>query len=233
MFQVGEIVWHPKFKRGEVAQSAGTDLRVMFDDPQWNPRITTEPAKYISKETQKDVFKGNLASGKEEMNKELDEELKDSTLTPEEQAEYRRQRQAEKARAVVFEDESSRETAKKSALEGHTVHWDSENYQPPTLKGGAPDPRFSHPVRPGYFRVQKVIQPMGFFYNDAGEKVWHPKTDLVDLNLVDNKTGAKYLVEIDARYFPEISVAKKVPYEELSLLMDDDDSFGGFSQPKK
>jgi len=235
MFQVGEIVWHPKFKRGEVAQSVGTDVRVMFDDTQWNPRITTQPASPGKKKDVAERFKGNLNKGIEESTKELDEELKDSTLTLEEQVEYRREKQRQKAKDITFEEEANREVARKSPLDGHTIYWAAEGYQQPVDRQGLPDPRYVSPVTPGYLRVEKTTHPMIVFVDkETGEKRFIVNKDRIDLKLVDNKTGKKYLVQIDSSYNPELSVARKVPYEELSLLMDDNDSFGGFSsQPKQ
>lgn len=231
MFQVGDVVWHAKFKRGEVAYSVGTDIRVMFENSEWNPRISTEPAEYIDKDTRKDNFKTNLDTARKELDKEIEEELKNTTLTQQEQEEYRRERQQQRAKEVVWEEETTREATKKSAMEGHVIYWDSEGYQPPTTIGGKTDSRYeSYPAVKGYFKVHKLVQPMSFRYDrETGERKFHPIEDMVDLYLIDNKTNTRYLVRIDARYNPELSVARKVPFEELSLLMDEGDSFGSFA----
>jgi len=234
MFQVGDIVWHNKYKRGEVAYVAGSDVRVMFDDGQWNPRISTVPAQPPKRADEDEAFRLWLSSEMKKLKLELDEELKNTTLTPEEQIQYRQDKQRQRAREITFEDEANRETVRTSPLDGHVIYW-GEGYQPPVTKNGMPDPRYSGPVTPGYFKVNKTIQPIGVYLDKiTQEKKYYKKKGLIDLNLSSSKTGAKFLVQISDAGNDELPTARKVPYEELSLLMDDEDSFGGFSvQPKQ
>jgi len=50
VFKVGDIVWHDKFGRGEVAEQGVSDIAVMFDTTEFNIFVSTEPPPYMSKE---------------------------------------------------------------------------------------------------------------------------------------------------------------------------------------
>jgi len=227
MFQVGQIVWHSKFKRGEVAQSVGTSMSVMFDDVQYNPLISTEAPPYISKKDLAEILRAELKQGLAD----LDKELEGQNIPPEERNRLREERSA----SIVREIESIKEASRKAPLDGHTIYWDVDvKWEVPTLRDGQPDPKFKYPTISGYYMVVKAIQPVKPYRDrKTGEIKFHPVLSALDMTLKNNMTGATYYVRINNQYIPAFPTAKEVPQEELSLLIDQEDSFGGFFEHSK
>jgi hypothetical protein len=228
MFKVGEIIWHVKFGRGEIAYSAGSEIRVMFDDPQYNTQISTESPAYISGEDLADALRIELKKGLAE----FEQEIAGQTITKEEIERLRR----EKVDSITRQIDSLKETSRKADVDGHTIWWDADHsWKVPTLPNGQPDPKYKYPVMSGYFTITKGTQPLGWHPDKEhpGKLKFHPIEDYLDMNLQSNTTGAKFRVRIWQRELPVLPAARSVPMESVSVLMDEDDSFGSFFDHSK
>jgi len=226
MYKVGEIVWHATFKRGEVAYSAGTEIRVMFDDSQYNPQVSTESPAYISSKDLAEALRTELKKGMAE----FDKEIAGQNLTKEEIDKQRKER----IDSITRQIDALKETSRKADLDGHTIWWDADHsWQVPTLLDGKPDPTYKYPVMSGYCKVLKATQPVKPYRDrETGELKFHAVKDYIDLALQSNTTGAKFRVQIWQRELPVLPAARPVPIESVSVLMEENDQFGGFFHSK-
>jgi len=226
MYKIGEIIWHPQFKRGEVAYSAGTEIRVMFDDSQYNPQVSTESPAYISSKDLADALREELKKETEAFEKEI----AGQNLPKEEVDRLRKERMD----IVVRQNDALKETSRKADLDGHTIWWDADHpWQVPTLPDGKPDPTYKYPVMSGYHKVLKATQPVKPYRDrETGELKFHAVKDYIDLVLQSNTTGTKFRVQIWQRELPVLPAARPVPIESVSVLMEEDDQFGGFFHSK-
>jgi hypothetical protein len=226
MYKVGEIVWHPQFKRGEVAYSAGTEIRVMFDDSQYNLQVSTESPAYISSKALAEALRTELKKGMAE----FDKEIAGQNLAKEEIDKQRKER----VDSITRQIDALKETSRKADLDGHTIWWDADHpWQVPTLLDGKPDPTYKYPVMSGYHKVLKATQPVKPYRDrETGELKFHAVKDYIDLALQSNTTGTKFRVQIWQRELPVLPAARPVPIESVSVLMEEDDSFGGFFHSK-
>lgn len=207
MFQVGDYVYHQQFGRGQVAKTSGAHVEVMFDEDDYNDLV--------------------VADLPELMREEVDEGTGPVILD-------------ERTGRPLFIHPVTGEVGVDivAPITGRTIYW---NY--PALDPGDDNPGYSlgppptglikeyetfkwPPVKPEdegpYYTVVRAAPHFTIIRDrETGEAKMAAVKGLADYNLEDNKTGAKYRIQIKISEMGVFMVPRKVTADSLEGLMEE------------
>ena len=197
MLRVSEPVWHKDFKRGVVAYSMPSDVRVLFDDVGNNPLISTEPPVYISKK----VLENLRGEDKLKMLETIEQARAEGAPLD----------------GHVIEFSGGLEPGARTLTK----------YKYPMMDGYYEVLKVAQPFAgmkwdekgPGKFQVSPQREP-----TPSGERKFFPAEGVVDLTM-QSADGAKYVVQVNSGQYPSIYVARKVPIDSLAVMFDEGDLF--------